>query len=102
MQNNPIFIILIYAVLIVLLWVLFIRPQKKQRQAKEQLMDSLEVNDKITTIGGIFGKITKVKEDTLMIRVANGVEIEILKSAVSASDKQERLEKQAKAAEKKD
>jgi preprotein translocase subunit YajC len=47
------------------------------------MVRGLKVNDRVITIGGIYGTIIKVKEDTLILKVADNVRIEILKNAVS-------------------
>lgn len=66
---------------------LVIRPQqKKQRlaqQEREQLLDSLKVGDKVVTTGGIYGTIAAARENTVTLRIADKVSIEILRSAIS-------------------
>jgi preprotein translocase subunit YajC len=44
-----------------------IRPQKKQQKKEQEMRDSLQVGDEITTIGGIMGRVVTVKEDSLII-----------------------------------
>ncbi len=64
-------------------WFLFIRPQKKQRQEREDMLDKLKVGDKIVTIGGIKGRITEIGEDNdLRIEIASEVEIHVSKNAI--------------------
>ena len=46
------------------------------------MLDSLQVNDKIVTIGGIQGIIKALREDNLVIEIAENVEITILRTAV--------------------
>ena len=45
---------------------LMIRPQKKQQQKRQEMMDSLKVNDAVVTIGGIHGRIIKIKDDNVI------------------------------------
>lgn len=47
------------------------------------MVSNIKVNDRIVTVGGIYGTIIKVKEDTFILRIAESVRIEILKSAVA-------------------
>jgi preprotein translocase subunit YajC len=47
------------------------------------MVRQLNVNDSIVTIGGILGTVVKLKEDTVIIRVAENTQIEILKNAVA-------------------
>lgn len=74
---------LIYIVaLFALLYFLMIRPQQQRQKKHQQMINNLKVNDHVTTAGGILGTVVKIKEDTMIIRVADNVRIEILKSAV--------------------
>ena len=68
---------------VVIIYFLTIRPQQKQQKRRQEMINSLKVNDKVVTIGGINGRITKLKEDTVLIRVADKVELEFQKTAVS-------------------
>ncbi len=70
-------------IFIAIFYVLLIRPQQKKQKEHEKEVAGLKPNDKILTAGGIFGTITKVKEKTLIIEVANNVEIEVLSETVS-------------------
>lgn len=51
----------------VLLYFMMIRPQKKQQKAQQAMRASLKVGDKVVTIGGICGKIAKIKDDYIWI-----------------------------------
>ncbi|HAG12203.1 MAG TPA: preprotein translocase subunit YajC [Desulfotomaculum sp.] len=74
--------VLYMIVLFAALYFLMIRPQQQRQKKLQQLIADLKVNDLITTAGGIYGTIVKVKEDTFIIRVADNVRFEILKSSV--------------------
>ncbi|AGL01245.1 preprotein translocase subunit YajC [Desulfoscipio gibsoniae] len=69
--------------LFALLWFLMIRPQQQRQKKHAQMVSNIKVNDRIVTVGGIYGTIIKVKEDTFILRIAESVRIEILKSAVA-------------------
>lgn len=62
-----------------LLW----RPQKKEQQRRRDLLNSLKEGDEIITIGGIYGKITAISEKRVKVLVAENVEIEMARNAVS-------------------
>ncbi|MCT4621456.1 MAG: preprotein translocase subunit YajC [Marinisporobacter sp.] len=64
--SSPIFMTVIF---IAIFYFLIIRPQKKREKQIKEMRDSLKVGDQISTIGGIFGKISKVKEDMITIEV---------------------------------
>ena len=59
------------------------KPQKKQQQERQNLLNSLKKDDKIITIGGIYGTITDISERTVKVEVAEGVEVTMVRSAVS-------------------
>ena len=46
------------------------------------MLNSLKVGTKIVTIGGIYGEITKITDDKISVKIADNVEIKILRSAV--------------------
>jgi preprotein translocase subunit YajC len=62
-----------------LLW----RPQKKEQKQRRELLESLKEGDEVVTIGGILGKITAISEKRIKLQVAEGVEIEMYRHAVS-------------------
>ena len=66
----------------VIFYVMIYRPQKRDQKRRSEMLDSLKVGTNIVTIGGILGTITKVQEDKVRIKVAEGVEFHIRKSAV--------------------
>lgn len=49
------------------MYFLMIRPQKKQQKKDQEMRESTQVGDEITTIGGIMGRVVTVKEDSLII-----------------------------------
>lgn len=59
------------------------RPQKKEQKKRQEMLNSLKEGDKIITIGGIYGKITSISEKRVKLEVANKVEIEFARTAVS-------------------
>ena len=75
------------ALMLVLLYFMIYRPQKKQEKETAQMRDSLAVGDEITTIGGIIGQVVSIKDETVMIETGrDGTKIRILKSAVKSID----------------
>ncbi|MCX7824937.1 MAG: preprotein translocase subunit YajC [Verrucomicrobiae bacterium] len=71
---------------IVLIFVVFyfmlIRPQQKKQKEIKQMLDNLKSGDKIITTGGILGTVTNVKEKTVIVRIADNVKVEMLRSAI--------------------
>jgi preprotein translocase subunit YajC len=76
---------LIYFVILVgITYLMIIRPQQKQRKERENLMNALRVRDKVVTTGGIYGKITKIKDQSVMIEIADKVEIELARAGIAS------------------
>ena len=74
--------LLMIGLLIVVFWLFFIRPQSKKAKEQQKFRDELKKGDKVVTIGGFHGKITEVKEHTVMVSLAPDVEVELEKSAL--------------------
>lgn len=75
-----------FVIIIAVFYFLLIRPQKKQQQKIQNMLDAIQVNDKVVTIGGIIGKVIKIKEDEVLIETGTGNEksqIKFQKSAIS-------------------
>lgn len=80
---KPMWTSLIWIVLlIVVFWLFFIRPQSKRAKEQQKFRDELKKGDKVVTIGGFHGKITEVKEHTVMVSLAPEITVEIEKSAL--------------------
>ena len=72
---------------VVVFYFFILRPQKKQEKQAAEMMNSLAVGDEITTIGGIVGRIVRIKEETCVIETSkDGTKIRILKSAIKSVD----------------
>jgi preprotein translocase subunit YajC len=79
-QTSLIFIILIFA----LMWLLFIRPQRRKQQAQRDLLSNVSAGDEIVTAGGLYGTVRGVEEDALTLEIAPGTEVKVAKRAVAA------------------
>lgn len=69
------------AIFYFLLW----RPQSKRLKAHKDLMSQVAVGDEVVINGGVLGKINKVTEEYVVVEVANGVELNVQKHAVTAT-----------------
>jgi preprotein translocase subunit YajC len=70
-------------VLLVLMWVLLIRPQRRRQLEAQRLVASLEVGKEIVTAGGLYGTITALEDDEARVEIADGVEVRIAKRAIA-------------------
>lgn len=83
-MNSTTSLVLYFVVFFGIMYFLMIRPQQKQAKERQALLSSLRVKDKVLTAGGIYGKITKVKEKSVMVQIADKVEIEVAKSGITS------------------
>ncbi|MCB1941999.1 MAG: preprotein translocase subunit YajC [Candidatus Accumulibacter sp.] len=67
----------------VVLYFLMIRPQMKRTKEHKALVEALAKGDEVVTGGGIAGRITKVSENFIGLEVADAVEIQVQKQAVT-------------------
>ena len=69
----------------VIFYFLLIRPQQKKAKAHRALLGMVKRGDRVLTGGGIFGNVTKVKDETdeVTVEIADGVRVDILRSTIS-------------------
>lgn len=82
MDKNSLFSIAYIAGIFGIMYFFMIRPQQVQAKKKKEMMAELQVKDKVVTIGGIYGTLTKVKDEAVMVKIAENVEVEVLKTAI--------------------
>ncbi len=56
-----------FILIIVVMYFLMIRPQQKKQKEEQKMRNNLRVGDELTTIGGICGRVVKIKDDTVTI-----------------------------------
>ena len=59
------------------------KPQKQEQAKRQEMLSNLKIGDNVVTLGGIYGVITKIADNTLEIKIADSVEIKISKTAVN-------------------
>jgi preprotein translocase subunit YajC len=89
---NPLVSFLPLILVFVVFYFFMIRPQVRKQKELTTYRSTLSKGDKIVTTGGIYGRITDVKDTTVTVDVGDGVLIRIDKSAVlkDASDIQQK------------
>ena len=68
--------------IMVIFWVLLIRPQQKRMKEHAAVIKGLKKGDKVITGGGIYGRITNVKDNVVMIEIADGIIIKVKQDTV--------------------
>lgn len=75
------------AMLIVIFYFLMFRPQQKKQQEQKTMLASLKKGDEVVTTGGIHGIVAGVREEIVVLKVADNVKIEFSKAAIAAVTK---------------
>ncbi len=70
------------AIFVLIFYFFIIRPQRKRDKQQKNMIDSIARGDQIVTIGGFYGTVREVRDDSFQIEIAEGVRVNILKSAV--------------------
>lgn len=87
-QPNGLLSFLPLIAIFVVMYFLLLRPQMKQRKQQEEdlknLREGLKNGDRIVTAGGILGVVMSIREDTVQLRIADGIKIEVLRSAIAS------------------
>ena len=74
--------LIMMAAIFVVMYFLMIRPQKKRQKELKEYRDNLKKGDKVITAGGIYGTITEVKENYVLLEVDTNVKIRVDKSTL--------------------
>jgi len=75
--------ILMIALLFGVMYFMMIRPQQKRRKEAERMQRELGPGDEVVTIGGLYGTVTGVEDDTVLIEVAPGVQTRYARPAIA-------------------
>ena len=85
--GNPALTFIPLLLVFVVMYVVMIIPENKRKKKAQQMRDSIEVGDKIVTIGGLVGKVVHVSSDKLTFETGEDrVRIEVTKWAVSSNE----------------
>ena len=63
------FSLLPFIAMFAIMYFLMIRPEKKRKKKEQEMLNALKHGDRICTIGGIYGTITGIKDDTITLTV---------------------------------
>ena len=75
-----IFIILIGFLLV---YMLFVRPQKRRQTEQQQMVKELRIGDEVLTAGGIYGTISELEDDLVTVEIAPKTEVRVARRAIA-------------------
>lgn len=64
-------------------WLVY-RPQQQRRKNLQTMIENLKNGDKVITNGGLYATVTGIRENTVLLKVADQVKIEVAKNAVAS------------------
>jgi preprotein translocase subunit YajC len=77
-----VFVLILLVLFIV--WLFLVRPQRRRRQAQEAMIDKLRPGDEVITAGGFFAHVVRVVEEEVTVELSPGVEARVAKRAIAA------------------
>lgn len=78
-----------WLLIIVGLYIWMARKRKSEEAARRSFLDSLKKGDRVVTVGGIFGTLDSVSDETVTLRVAEGVTLKMHKMGINQKQDQE-------------
>ena len=93
--GNPWLQFVPFAIVLAIFYFIILMPMKRKQQKVQHFLDSLKVNDRIITTGGIYGQITRLNDQTVQLQVADKVRIEVSKAAIGGYQGQEPVQEPA-------
>ena len=69
--------------MVVLFYFLLYKPKKKEQNRIKDMLGNLKKGDKIITIGGLYGEVSAIKNNIIVMKIADKVEIEVAKASIS-------------------
>lgn len=71
-----------FPLLLVILYLLMIRPQQQRQKALQKQLEAMKKGDRVLTTGGILGEVVGTRDDVVILRIAENVKVEFAKTAV--------------------
>lgn len=75
----PIMMLILFAIM----YFLMIRPQKRREKERKQMLETVQSGSRVLLTSGIIGQVTNVKENTVVIRIAENTKVEAVRAAIS-------------------
>ena len=76
--------LIVMVLLLVVMYVLMIRPQRQRQRDHQSLIEDAGVGDDILTTGGIYGTITRAEGDDVVVEIADGLNVHMTRRGIAA------------------
>ena len=81
--GNPLTMFIPIIMVFIVFYLLLIRPQQKKQKEHQALLSGLSKGDKVITNGGLYGTISDSKEHVVVLKIAENIKVEVVKSAIA-------------------
>ena len=81
--GNPLKAFMPMIIIFGIFYFMMIRPQQRKEKARRALIDNVKTGDKVLFSGGILGTVTNTKESTVIMKIADGIKIEVARGAIA-------------------
>ena len=82
-------------VMFAVVYFLMIRPEQKKQKERQKMLQAIKKGDRVITSAGIFGTVGTVKDNSIMVKIAENTVVEFTKAAVTTIVNKDGSEKQA-------
>ena len=69
--------------MVLLFYFMLIRPQKRREKERQALLSAVKTGDRVLFAGGLLGVVANVKDKTLVVKIADGVKVEVVRGAIT-------------------
>ena len=81
--TSTIYLVVFMVLLAGVFYFLIIRPQSKRQKEHRELNEGLKPGDRVITIGGIYGRIESLREDSIILKIESGATIRVARSSIA-------------------
>jgi preprotein translocase subunit YajC len=82
-QGSPLSGLWMIALIFVIFYFLLIRPQQKKQKQHQKMLEGITKGDKVVTSGGMYGTVVGVKDNVVVLKIAENVKVEFSKASIS-------------------
>ena len=82
-QSNPLISLAPIIIMVVIFYLLLFVPMRRRQKKHQAMLSQLTKGDRVVTSGGIFGTVVSVEGETIVLRVAENVKLQVARSAIA-------------------
>ena len=79
---NPLVQFIPFALVLAIFYFVILLPMKRKQQKVQAFLQALKEGDRVVTSGGMFGTITKLKDDAVQLQIAQNVKVDVSRAAI--------------------